>query len=187
MDIENMALFDMDGTLCDFEKAMFKSLEFLRGPEEEVYYPPIKDDAPKYIQNRADLVMADANWWANMPKFQFGWDVLDIARKLDYRIMILTQAPRKNPFSLSGKKMWLDKHLPGTDFTMTRDKGLIYGKVLVDDYPRYADRWLEWRKNGLVIMPANRINEGYSHKQVIRYDGSNLDEVIGAMERVRKR
>ena len=101
--------------------------------------------------------------------------------------MILTQAPRLNPSSLTGKKLWLDQYLPGVDFTMTRDKGLVYGKVLVDDYPKYIDRWLEWRRNGLVIMPGNKSNLDYKNPQVIRYDGTNFEAVKKAFEAVKNR
>lgn len=73
------------------------------------------------------------------------------------------------------------------DITITRDKGLVYGKVLVDDYPGYIERWLKWRKNGLVIMPASKSNKDFKHEQVIRYDGSNLEEVSLAMESVKLR
>ena len=104
---ENIALFDMDGTLCDYNKAMNESLEKLRSPEE----PQINwshNDNPYYIQNRADIIRASESWWENLPKFQLGWDVLEIAKSLEYRIMILTQGPRKNPVSWSGKKKWIE-------------------------------------------------------------------------------
>ena len=87
---------------------------------------------------------------------------------------------------MSGKKKWIDKNLgEDVDFTITRDKGLVYGKVLVDDYPQYIERWLKWRERGLVIMPANESNKYFNHQQVIRYDGTNLEEVSKAMERVK--
>lgn len=102
--------------------------------------------------------------------------------------MILTQGSRDNPSSWSRKKKWIDKHLgQDIDTTITRDKGLVYGKILVDDYPDYIERWIEWRKRGLVIMPANEFNKSYSHKQVIRYDGRNLKEVEKAMNQAKLR
>ena len=176
----------MDGTICDHDQSLFNGLEALRGPKEPVYMPPIKNDAPEYIKNRADLIRASESWWENLPRLQLGWNVLKIARELDYRIMILTQGPKKNPASWSGKKKWIDKNLgPDVDITITRDKGLVYGKVLVDDYPQYIERWLKWRERGLVIMPANESNKYFNHSQVIRYDGTNLEEVSKAMERVK--
>jgi len=179
---ECVALFDMDGTLCDYELGLSDAMEGLRSPGEEVFAGHMRDCDPSYIKNRANLIRSSEKWWAGLSKFQLGWDVLGIAREFYYRIMILTQGPKRNPASWSGKKRWIDKNLgEEVDVTITRDKSLVYGKVLVDDYPGYVDEWLKWRRNGLVIMPASDSNEGYEHKQVIRYDGSNLNEVRVAM------
>ncbi len=185
---ENVALFDMDGTLCDYEKGLFDSLEKLRSPEEKVFFLPITDDCPEYIRERADLIRSSESWWANLPKFKLGFDILDVAEKLGFRIMILTQGPRKNPASWSGKKIWIDKNLgQDVDITITRDKGLVYGRILVDDFPKYIEKWLEHRPRGLVIMPANKENATFKHPQVIRYDGTNLKEVKDTMKKARDR
>ena len=134
------------------------------------------------MKKRADLIQSSESWWESLPKLQIGWDVLKLAKEIGFRIMILTQGPRRNPASWSGKKKWIDKNLgPDVDVTITRDKGLVYGKVLVDDYPVYIKEWLNWRKRGLVIMPANEQNKDFSHPQVIRYDGTNLEQVKRAM------
>jgi len=186
-EIEPIALFDMDGTLCDYSKGLFGALESLRSPSEPVYHLPL-NDVPDYINTRADLIRASSSWWENLERFQLGWDVLHIAKELDYRIMILTQGPRRNPESWAGKKRWIDKNLgEDTDITITRDKGIVYGKVLVDDFPKYLERWLNWRERGLVIMPSNELNKDYKHPQVIRYDGTNLDKVSRAMKIARDR
>ena len=108
---ENIALFDMDGTLCDYEVALSRDLERLRSPEEGIWGGPVRDDAPEYLRNRADLIRSNENWWAGLPKFQLGWDVLEVAKTLEYRTMILTQGPRRNPASWSGKKKWIDRNL----------------------------------------------------------------------------
>jgi hypothetical protein len=183
-DIENVALFDMDGTLCDFDAALFRDLEKMRAPSESQFHPPIRDETPNHIKNRAWSITSSENWWANLPKFKLGWDVYGVARTIGYRTVILTQGPKKNPSAWSGKKKWIDHNMgEDTDIILTRDKGLVYGRVLVDDYPPYLERWLAWRPRGLAIMPANQSNAGYHHKQVIRYDGSNLDEVVSAMKK----
>src|SRR6056297_3590257 len=128
-----IALFDMDGTLFDYEGSLKKEMEKLRSPEEKDFSLYDKSK-PEYLKNRINLITSSESFWENIPKFKFGWDVLEIAKNLDYRIMILTQGPRKNPLAWSGKKKCIDKHF-GEDFdiTLTRDKGLVYGKVLVDD------------------------------------------------------
>lgn len=187
-EIEPIALFDMDGTLCDYDTSLFKELERLRSPQEPVFYPPLRDNVPDYIKRRADLIRASSSWWENLPRFQLGWDVLEAAKNIGFNIMILTQGPRKNPESWSGKKRWIDKHLgQDADITITRDKGLVYGKVLVDDYPKYIERWLSWRERGLVIMPASESNRDYEHPQVIHYDGNNLEQVTHALALAKNR
>ena len=182
--LENIALVDMDGTICDYDSEMFKGLEKLRHPSEPKFYPPIRKDAPKYIHERSKLITQSQDWWANLPKFQLGWDVMKEAKKLGYRIVILTQGPRRNPAAWKGKKIWIDKYLgEDTDIIITRDKGLVYGKVLVDDFPPYMDKWLAWRPRGLGIIPASKQNENYHHPQVMRYDGTNLKDVKIALKK----
>jgi len=187
MNQDLIALFDMDGTLFDYNLGLKNELDKIRYPFE----PEIKfnfNNNPEYIKNRIDLITNSESWWENLPKFQLGWDVLKIVKELEYKIHILTQGPRKNPLAWSGKKKCIDKHF-GEDFdlTLTRNKGLVYGKVLVDDYPEYINRWLEWRKRGLVIMPANDFNKDYSNKQVIRYDGNNINEVYEALVKIKNK
>jgi len=186
-EIEDIALFDLDGTLCDYDKGLLGKLEELRAPEEPQYLGNIRDH-PQHLKNRSDIIRSSESWWENLPRFQLGWDILEVAKNLGYRIVILTQGPKRNPNAWSGKKKWIDRNLgEGVDVIITRDKSLTYGKVLVDDYPEYTERWLQWRKNGLVIMPANKGNVDYKNPQVIRYDGSNLEQVRKAMEEVKMR
>lgn len=179
---EKIALFDMDGTLCDYESGLERSMTELQFPEEPSYSGVPRDDAPAYLKARADLIRYDPEWWANLPKFQLGFDIWDLVEKLGYRRMILTQGPKRNPNAWTGKKLWIDRNLgQNVDITITRDKGLVYGKVLVDDWPEYIIRWLEWRPRGLVIMPANKDNISFDHPQVIRYDGTNFMKVAEAL------
>jgi len=184
---EFIVLFDLDGTLCDYDSALFKDLEKIRSPKENKFFPPVKNEAPDYIKNRVELIRSSTEWWANLPKHKLGFDIWNLVKKLGYRTMILTQAPLKNSNAWAGKKVWIDKNLSQlTEVTMTRDKGLVYGKVLVDDYPDYILRWLKWRHRGIVIMPVNRDNKNFSHPQVIKYNGKNLGEVKKAIIKLNK-
>lgn len=186
--IENIALFDMDGTLCDYDAGLLRELRGLVPPGTELPTLPLSEHAPEYVKSLVTLITSRERWWAELPQFKLGWDIWEISKEMGYRPMILTQGPRNKPEAWSGKKRWIDKNLgPDTDITMTRDKGLVYGKILVDDFPRYIARWLEWRERGLVIMPANPSNAEYKHPQVIRYDGTNLGEVQEAMEKAKLR
>jgi 5'-nucleotidase len=185
--LQNVALFDMDGTLCDHDLGLFVEMEKLRSPTELPVKSLAERRLPNYLINRANLIRQQESWWENLPRLKLGWDVLKVAQQLGFKIMILTQGPKSKPQGWSGKIKWLSKNLPGVDVTITRDKGLVYGKVLVDDFPGYIERWLEHRKRGLVIMPVNEFNKDFKHSNVIRYDGKNLREVREALKKVLKR
>ena len=176
MRTENVCLFDLDGTLADFDKQMKHDMALLRGPSEEIINP--WDKSKWWIRNRKRLIMQKPGWWRNLPKHQPGFDIFKIAQDLDFEIHVLTKGPSASTSAWGEKIEWCKKYLPeNTKITLTEDKGLVYGKMLVDDWPEYVDRWLEWRPRGLVIMPAHEHNKNYIHKNVIRYDGSNISEV----------
>ena len=179
---EPVALFDIDGTLANYDLALKRDMEALRSPMELPYAGVPRDDAPAYLRNRASLIKSAESWWATLEPLELGFDIWRTARDIGYRRVILTQAPRRSPAAWSGKKKWIDFYLgPDTDVIITRDKSLVYGKVLVDDWPEYISRWLKWRPRGLVIMPAQPHNKGFEHPQVIRYTGKNLKKVSKAL------
>lgn len=178
---DNIALFDLDGTLCDHDGQLFADLDRLKAPEEPVYRGNLRN-APEHIRRRAELLREQVAWWTSLPRLQLGFDIMGVADELGYRKMILTQGPSRYPNAWIGKKLWVENELgPDTDITITRDKGLVYGKVLVDDFPDYLEKWLAWRTRGLAIMPASQWNANYEHKQVLRYDGTNIEQVREAL------
>lgn len=189
MENQKVALFDMDGTICDYVGSMKAELEKLRAPNEPIIDPFSREDGPdyQYLWNRMDLIKADENWWANLPRYQLGFDVLKVTTELGYYNEVLTQAPKNHPAALAGKLRWIHNNLDeDIDFTMTRNKSRHYGKVLVDDYPAYVIEWLKYRKRGLVIMPANEYNLGFKHEQVVIYNGTNKEEVRTALIRAKQ-
>jgi hypothetical protein len=186
MKTQLIALFDMDGTLCDFEKSLTESMRKIQSPNEKPFVATHPKKYPDHIQNRKNLILSSVEWWANIPQLKLGFDIWNFVGLLKMRRMILTQGPKRNANAWTGKKMWIDKNIGcDTDITITRNKGLVYGKLLVDDWPEYIIDWLEWRPRGLVIMPANNNNKNFKHSQVIRYDGNNFNEVITAIREIK--
>lgn len=175
-----VALVDMDGTLCDYDGAMAQGLAEIRAPGE-VGPVEAEEREPAWMRARVSLVRRQPGWWRRLARLERGFEVLAELQALRFEIHVLTKGPAGAPSAWTEKLEWCQENLPGVPVTITMDKGLVYGKVLVDDYPPYVERWLEWRPRGLVIMPAQPWNEGYRRDRVLRYDGTNLDAVRAAL------
>ena len=184
MSEKKVALFDMDGTICDYVGSMKAELEKLRSPNEPIVDPFRVINKPEYnyLWNRMNLIKSHENWWANLPRYNLGYDILKMTKEIGYYNEILTKAPKENPAALAGKLKWILNNLDeDIDFTMTRNKSRHYGRVLVDDYPGCILGWLKHRPLGLVIMPSNQYNQGFTHKQVVVYNGQNKDQVMESL------
>jgi len=179
--IENIALFDLDGTLADYDSAILRDYNKIKSPEDPEYSRELKKYP--YMRARIDMIRNQTNWWYDLDVLDLGYDLYLMAVEVGFKIHILTQGPKSCPNSWGEKLRWVQQKINIEDVTITRDKGLVYGKILVDDYPEYIERWLKWRKNGLVIMPAHDYNKDYKHPNVIRYDGTNNDEVKIALKK----
>lgn len=172
-----IALFDLDDTLADYQGQVLHDLKRIASPDE----PPILNvfSTKPYLSARRKIITSQLGWWVNLPKFQLGWDVLEVARELGYSVSILTRGPKSNHTAWSEKVQWCNKNLAKliTGVTVCHDKAIVYGAVLVDDFPAYIKSWLDHRPRGLVIMPAHDYNADFTHPQVVRYDGTNILEV----------
>jgi len=179
--LEKIALFDLDGTLCDYDKIIARDYNLMKSPNEPSYKRFKDDEKPKYFERRIREIRERDGWWEKLPKLKLGFDILKIAKELDFNIHILTKGPTRSQNAWTGKAKWVQKNIkkdyPNAKLTITEDKGLVYGTILIDDYIEYVERWLTWRPRGVVIMPSHPWNEEYSHPNVIRYDGKNIDQV----------
>ena len=185
---DDIALFDLDGTLCDYDSAIRRDYDKVKSPDGPPYIPSFNNSNQSgYIKNRIRLIRNQVGWWENLEEFKLGFDVLNIARELNFALHILTKGPYSSTNAWTEKVKWVRKHILDGKITITEDKSLVYGKVLVDDFPGYIKEWLIWRPRGLVIMPAHEWNNEYVHPNVIRYDGSNLEQVRSAMNTVKNR
>jgi 5'-nucleotidase len=179
---EPVALFDLDGTLADFDGAMQKGMSELAGPGEAPWEAGREDDEPSYLTARRRLLKQRPGFWRGLKEFPDGFALLDMAVVVGYRIMILSRGPSANSAAWAEKLDWVQRHVissgraPGCEITLTMDKSLTYGRVLVDDWPEYILSWLRWRERGLVIMPSRPWNKTFAHPQVIPYLHSEASE-----------
>jgi hypothetical protein len=185
--MSKIALFDMDGTLADYDGQLLRDLNKIASP----YETQILDvhAAVPHIEARRHVITSQSGWWLKLPRFQLGWDVLNVCKHLGFSNVILTKGPSSKFHAWSEKLEWCTKEL-GKEIdgvTITHDKGLVYGAVLTDDFPAYIEAWLKFRPRGTVIMPAHPFNLGFTHPNVVRYDGTNLDEVVARLTEQKNR
>lgn len=158
---ESVALIDMDGTVANFD-----------GPLQADYRAVIGDDkvSPETEERIKSLIKKQTGWWRNLTPIGLGIATVEHLVQIGFRIMVLTKGPVKTTSAWTEKVEWCAKYMPYADVTITHDKGLVYGKILVDDWPPYIERWLQWRPRGVVLMPDQPWNKGFSNKQVRRID-----------------
>lgn len=179
----NIALVDMDQTLCDYEGAVQAKLKELYGEEAGAWWLNKNEKV-------VDLIKKVPGFWRTLPKIGLGFKILEILKENSFNLHVLSKGPYKTTGAWTEKVEWCREHLPGVPVTITEDKGLMYGKLLVDDWPPYCEAWLKFRPRGLVIMPAYSYNEGFDvlhPNQVIRATENNLEEVRKLIEKVAKR
>jgi len=183
MNTAPLALFDMDGTLVGYDEQLLIDLNKLAAPEEAPLESTHFGMAP-HLEARRHMITSQMGWWLTLKPFKLGWDILHLVKDMGFRVVVLTKGPSSKPSAWSEKVQWYNTWLKSLaeGLTITHNKGLVYGKVLVDDYPPYIEQWLEWRPRGLVIMPAHPFNADFTHPSVIRYDGTNIEEVKKRLE-----
>jgi 5'-nucleotidase len=172
-----IALIDLDDTLCDHTSALLRDLNEIAAPGES---SPRRHDPeePDYIRLRKQLIRRQPDWWYSLPPYKPGFEILHLLWEFNFEVHVLTKGPWTTADAWAQKVRWCREHLGHSiKITITSDKSLVYGKVLVDDYPDYVVRWLRWRPRGLAIMPAHPHNESFSHPNVVRYDSENLLEL----------
>lgn len=181
------ALFDLDNTLCDFKLALKTGMDKIAGPGEPPYEVEGDHDEtePPHLRERRGLVKRQPGFWRNLPRFAPGFEILAETIKLGYQHTILSKGPRNHADAWKEKVEWvranISDYVVRMDVVLTEEKEIVYGRVLVDDWPPYIKSWLRWRPRGFVIMPAHGWNAGFEHWQVIRYDGTNLLQVREAL------
>lgn len=187
----NIGLFDMDSSLADYEGQLTKDLNKVLSPEDAKVFAELgmwKADETDQFKHLIRLIKNQPNWWLNLPPIENGLVIFRLAAQIGFKNHILTKGPKRYPLAWKEKVEWCQKFLHSDiDVHITSDKGMVYGKFLYDDYPDYMLRWLKRRPRGVGIMPVNSYNKDFQHPQVIKWDGTNLEEVKQALEVCYKR
>lgn len=167
-----IALVDMDGTLADFTEAMVSGMSRLASPGEPPWIPDGDEEKElPHIRERRRLIKSIPGFWSGLGRLTDGFEILEVLLDVGFHLTILTKAPKKNPLAWKEKVEWCDQnlHCQYEVVTLTESKGVVYGNVLVDDWPDYVSKWLQHRPRGLVVMPTRPYNASFSHPQVWRF------------------
>ncbi len=181
-----IALVDLDSTLADYDAAICRDMVKIAS-SNELPYIPHAHNCPAYIKAREDVIRRQPGWWLGLKPITASFEVLKLLQRNDFCIHILTKGPATKPLAWKEKVEWVNKYVPYADITITQDKGLVYGRILFDDFPEYCLRWLRWRPRGLVIMPIHNGNKDFSHPNVIKFDGQITDELVSRIAWARDR
>lgn len=88
---QKIALFDMDGTLCDYVEAIHTELNKVKSPKEPKVDPFLIGYDPKYqyLWKRMDLIKSKVEFWANLPRMQLRFDVLEMTKEIVIKVDIM--------------------------------------------------------------------------------------------------
>lgn len=197
---DRIALIDLDGTVADYDSALKEQLELLRSPNEPPYqdrYTQLTNPASggelPYMEARRKLITRQPGFWRNLKRLNLGFDVVNIARDLGFKLHVVTKGPHSNGPAWSEKLEWAREHLPDATVHISGDKSVFYGRVLIDDYSPYFMAWLAHRPRGLVVCVAHPWNQQFAvrganeHPNIFRYDGSNKDQLQEKLTRAYSR
>ena len=124
------------------------------------------------------VIRTQVGWWRDLRPLRVGMQIMDLVQS-EWAPNILTKGPATKPYAWAEKVEWCAKHIyKGIPVTVCADKSLVYGKALVDDYPPYIEKWLKYRPNGLVLMPAHDYNRNFRHQNVLRITDSGEDVAL---------
>jgi 5'(3')-deoxyribonucleotidase len=178
--MDNIALFDMDRSLVDYDEGIINSLNMIVSHDEKKITKENigQMERTRFTHERIKLIRSQTGWWFNLNPLQEGMKVLDMAREIGFQIHILTKGPKKLPTAWKEKVEWCQKHIgENVDIHITSNKGMVYGKVLYDDYPEYMNQWIKNRPRGLGIMPSHSHNVDFQHPNVLKSNAENIEQV----------
>src|ERR1700679_3532949 len=130
---DNIGLFDLDGSLADYDGAVLRGLPALKDPAEPDVESVRDGGQLPHIRARIELISRQPGWWFNLEPITKGFQIVKLAKEIGFEIHVLTQGPKTNALAWKEKVEWCQKHLGHEiDIHITRNKGLVYGKFLYD-------------------------------------------------------
>lgn len=196
---DKIALIDIDGTLADYDGAMrAKLLPTLSDADRFANHHKLIESGDlheckePWLEARMRLVKSQPGFWRTLPVIPTGMAVYEALGLLGYRRMILTKGPKRTTEAWTEKVEWCAENVPEAGVMVVRSdeehgphKGLVYGKVLFDDFPPYILQWIKHRPRGRVLMLDSIYNQDFEHTQVLRIPRGSEDNILLLCDKLR--
>lgn len=163
---KKIALIDLDNTVADHESQLQKDLHAVLGTHLPTVPKQVREEVGYLIKNKP-------GWWLNLKPLDYGLSIVETLRQIGFRLTICSKGPSRSVNAWTEKVQWVQMHIPDADIVLTQDKSIVYGRVLVDDWPDYIKPWLDERPRGIVLMPATPHNKRFKHPRVFRLETYN--------------
>ena len=144
---------DMDGVLCDWEKAFVElGPEITKGLEGQEYEDKYgRDELWKIISDQGRL-----EFWSEMPWMKDGKDLWNYVKKFNPTILT---TPAHNDYSEKGKRIWVAREL-GSNVPVIMEKEkwkhADNKSILIDDYDKKINDWKQKGK-GIGILHTSAV------------------------------
>lgn len=180
-DEKPVALLDMDGTICDYHNALQRDMQNLLGGET------VSQPTREKIEG---LVKSQTGWYRKLKPLPLGMEIYRTLREIGFQIVICSKGSRWSKNSWTEKMEWVAEHLDeDVLMNLTQVKQLVYGRVMVDDYPSHFLPWLERRPRGIVVVPAQDWNVDVKPNERIHkmYESDDIEKIRPILEKAYSR
>src|SRR5579859_3874035 len=111
IDLAKVFLFDLDGSLADYDGTLMADLERMRGPTEPAVREVRAAFSQPHLRTRIDAITLRPGWWAGLPPLAAGMAVYHLAKEIGFDCQVLTKGPKYQPRAWAEKVEWCQRHL----------------------------------------------------------------------------
>lgn len=181
-----IALFDMDGSLADFDHRMREELLKIKSDYEPDPGYIFWHGLPKHIFPRMELIWSQPGWWLSLPPIEMGINAFNYAEEKGFECHIVTKGPRGCTIAWKEKVEWCQRYLGhSVPIHITSNKGMIRGDILYDDYPKFVLEWLTATPEGVALVPLSEVSKDFEHNKVIKISKGDWNIVTATFDRIR--
>lgn len=180
---KKIGLFDLDGSVADWDGAMRRDLTAMLRPGEPPL-PQLLDPRSDEFRPRCEIIKGQVGWWRNLEPLADGMILYRTFLDMGFKVQVLTKGPRRFPMAWAEKVSWCMEHMPDVGVNIVMDKWRVIGDILVDDFPPYNEKWLKQHPTGLVVMPDRPWNKWFHHARCVRYSLGDVAPVVPHLQRI---